>query len=189
MKITSAEFKKGIKGTDEILTEPKLQVAFIGRSNVGKSSLMNLLLNRKDLVKSGKVPGKTLELNFFLINKSFYFVDLPGYGYAKMSVDMRNQLAKMIQWYLFEIEIPDRKVVLVLDAKVGLSEMDLEMFRLLRESKHAVIVVANKIDLLNQSKRSSQLKTISNLMPGTPIIPCSTKTKEGREEILKKLSE
>lgn len=189
MRITSAEFKKGIRGTDSILSEPKLQVAFIGRSNVGKSSLMNFLLNRKDLVKSGKTPGKTLELNFFLVNNSFYFVDLPGYGYAKMSVETRNQLAKMIQWYLFEIEIPERKIVLVLDAKAGPSEMDIEMLRLLRENNLDTIVVANKIDLLNQSGRNAQIKNIETLMPGIEIIPCSTKTKEGRDEILKKLSE
>ncbi len=188
MKISSAEFKKGIRGTDSILSEPKLQVAFIGRSNVGKSSLMNFLLNRKDLVKSGKMPGKTLELNFFLINDKFYFVDLPGYGYAKMAVEMRNQLAKMIQWYLFETEVPERKVVLVLDAKAGPSPLDLEMIHLLQKNNLETVVVANKIDLLNQSERSVNLKAIANLIPESAIIPCSTKTKEGREEILKQLS-
>jgi GTP-binding protein len=188
MKIQSAEFTKGIRGNDPILSEPKPQVAFIGRSNVGKSSLMNFLLNRKDLVKSGKIPGKTIELNFFLVNRNSYFVDLPGYGYAKMPVDRRNQLAKMIQWYLFEIKVLERKIVLVIDAQAGPSELDLEMFRLIRENRLEVIVVANKIDLLNQSEKNFQLKKISGLMPGVEIIPCSTKTKEGREGILNKLS-
>jgi len=84
MEINKVEFIKSIKGTNDILYEPKLQVAFIGRSNVGKSSLINCLINRKNLVKTGKLPGKTKEINFFLVNDSFYFVDLPGYGYAKM---------------------------------------------------------------------------------------------------------
>ncbi len=184
MKISTAEFKKGIRGTDEILSEPKLQVAFIGRSNVGKSSLMNFLLNRKNLVKSGKTPGKTLELNFFLVNNNFYFVDLPGYGYAKMPGEIREQLARMIQWYLFDTPIHERKVVLVLDAQAGPSEMDMEMARLLRDNEQEFIVVANKIDILNQSQRSAQLKAIASELPGVEIIPCSTKDKEGREEIL-----
>ncbi|MDD5050750.1 MAG: ribosome biogenesis GTP-binding protein YihA/YsxC [Candidatus Pacebacteria bacterium] len=189
MKITSAEFKKGIRGTDKILGELRLQIPFIGRSNVGKSSLMNFVLNRKNLVKSGKTPGKTLEINFFLVNKEFYFVDLPGYGYAKKSVEMRNQLGRMIQWYLFDVEVFERKIVLVLDAKAGPSDMDMEMLRLLREHNRDLVVVANKIDLLNQKERSRKLKAISNLMPGIEIIPCSAKKKEGREEILKALSE
>ncbi len=105
-----------------------------------------------------------------------------------MPVDMRNQLAKMIQWYLFETKISERKVVLVLDAQAGPSKLDLEMFHLLRENHLDAIIVANKIDLLNQKERNSQLKNIMDQMPGTEILPCSTKTKEGREEILKRLS-
>ncbi len=187
MKIISAEFKKGIRGSDRILSEPNLQVAFIGRSNVGKSSLMNCLLNRIDLVKSGKIPGKTLELNFFLVNNKFYFVDLPGYGYAKMSGEVREQLAKMIQWYLFDTEVLNRKVVLVIDAKTGPSDMDLEMLSLLRYHNRETIVVLNKIDLLNQKERHAQLKAIEAQTLGAELIPCSTKTKEGREEILTRI--
>ncbi len=183
MKIKSAEFKKSIRGTDEILYEPKLQVAFIGRSNVGKSSLMNCLLGRTDLVKSGKTPGKTKEMNFFLINNLFYFVDLPGYGYAKMSPAVREQLARMIQWYFME-KVYERKTVLVLDIKVGPSDMDIEMLRILRENDQDVLVVANKADSLNQRERSLHLKLIGEQMPGIEIIPCSAKTKDGREEIL-----
>ena len=189
MKITSAEFKKGIRGTDSILSEPKLQVAFIGRSNVGKSSLMNCLLNRTDLVKSGKMPGKTLELNFFLVNNKFYFVDLPGYGYAKMPGEVREQLARMIQWYLFDTEVSNRKVVLIFDAKAGPSEMDMEMLRMLRENGLETIVVINKIDLLNQKERHAQVKKIEMETFGAELILCSTKTKEGREEILTRIFE
>ncbi|MES2087558.1 MAG: ribosome biogenesis GTP-binding protein YihA/YsxC [Patescibacteria group bacterium] len=184
MEIKSAEFKKSIRGTDDILLEPHPQVAFVGRSNVGKSSLMNALLNRVDLVRSGKTPGKTQEINFFLINNNCYFVDLPGYGFARMSIERRDQLSKMIQWYLLGIEIAKRKVVLVLDSKVGPSAMDLEMLRLLSEHGREVLVVANKIDSLNQKERSVQLREISEKIPGLKIVPCSAKTKEGREEIL-----
>lgn len=186
MKIESAVFRKGIRGDDHILFEDKPQIAFVGRSNVGKSSLMNCLLNRNDLVKSGKMPGKTREINFFLINGKYHFVDLPGYGFAKLPIDVREQLVRMIQWYFFQ-KVCNRKAVLVLDAKVGPNDMDIEMYRILREQREEVIVVANKIDTLNQKERSKQLKTISEEMPGAEIIPCSAKTKEGREVILKRI--
>ncbi|HRY62395.1 MAG TPA: ribosome biogenesis GTP-binding protein YihA/YsxC [Candidatus Paceibacterota bacterium] len=186
MKIESAIFRKGIRGDDRILNEDKPQIAFVGRSNVGKSSLLNCLLNRKDLVKSGKMPGKTREINFFLINGKYYFVDLPGYGFAKLPIDVREQIAKMIQWYFFQ-KVFHRKAVLVLDAKVGPNAMDLEMYRILRDQKEEVIIVANKIDALNQKERNTQLKLMAEEMPGVEIIPCSAKTKEGREKILEKI--
>ncbi|MEN9613916.1 MAG: EngB [Candidatus Parcubacteria bacterium] len=187
MEIKTAEFTKSIRGTDPIITERKRQVAFVGRSNAGKSSLMNCLLNRTDLVRSGKTPGKTQEINFFLVNNSFYFVDLPGYGFAKMSLDRREQLAKMIQWFLLE-EVYDRTVVLVLDIKVGPSDMDLEMLRILSESNNDTLVVLNKSDKLNQRERHEQIKRIALQVPeGVDMIVCSAKTKEGREEILKRV--
>jgi len=188
MEIKSVVFRKSIRGTNDILYEEKPQIAFVGRSNVGKSSLMNCLLNRKDLVKSGKFPGKTREINFFLVNEKYYFVDLPGYGYANLPLDVREQLVKMIQWYFFE-KVFKRKAVLVLDIKVGPNEMDIEMFRILRDQREEVIIVANKADTLNQKERSEQLKMIAEKMPGAEIIPCSAKTKLGRDTILKKIFE
>lgn len=187
MEIKKAEFIKSIKGTDDILYESKLQVAFIGRSNVGKSSLINCLLNRKDLVKTGKLPGKTRAINFFLVNDSFYFVDLPGYGYGKMSLDEREQLSRMTHWYFSE-KVFERKVVLILDIKVGPSVMDVEMLRILREQGQDIIIVANKADSINKQKRDEQVKAISTMLTAE-IIPCSAKTKEGRDEILKRLFE
>jgi GTP-binding protein len=186
MDIKNAEFKKGIKGTDPILYEPRLQVAFVGRSNVGKSGLINCLLRSDNLVKSGKKPGKTQEINFFLVNNSFYFVDLPGYGFAKMNLDKREQLAKMIQWYFFE-KVHKRKAVLVIDAKVGPTPLDLEMLRILNDNDQDVLVVANKVDVLNQKERGGQIKNIAGKMPGVEVVLCSAKTEEGRTEILKKI--
>ena len=186
MEIKSAEFRKGIRGTDDILYEKKPQVAFVGRSNVGKSSLINCLLRSKDLVKSGKKPGKTQEINFFLVNGEFYFVDLPGYGFAKMNLDKREQMGKMIQWYFFE-EVYKRKVVLLIDMKVGPTPLDLEMLRILQDHHQDILVVANKADVLNQKERSQQLKIIAAKMPGINVVPCSAKTSEGRAEILREI--
>jgi len=188
MEIKSAKFKKGIRGTDDILYEALPQIAFIGRSNVGKSSLINCLVRSKDLVKSGKTPGKTREINFFLVNDGFYFVDLPGYGFAKMNLDKGEQTAKMIQWYFME-KVYKRKVVLLLDMKVGPTPLDLEMFRILQENHQDILVVANKADVLNQKEKSAQIKNIAIKMPGVEIIPCSAKNEEGRSEILRRIFE
>lgn len=188
MKIQTAVFKKGIRGSDAILYEQKPQIAFIGRSNVGKSSLINTLVNQNELVKSGKTPGKTKEINFFLINGDFYFVDLPGYGYARVSIEDREQLAKMIEWYFME-KVFNRTTVLVLDIKAGPGELDLELIKILREQNEQFIVVANKADSVNQKETSAQMKMISEKIPGIKIIPCSAKTKDGRGEILNTLFE
>src|SRR6266516_2479045 len=98
-KITSARFIRGIIGTNDILFDGLPQIAFVRRSNVGKSSVINSLTNRKDLVKVGKKPGKTTEINFFLINERFYFVDLPGYGYARLTPAEREKIRKRMLWY------------------------------------------------------------------------------------------
>lgn len=186
MKINSAEFVKGIRGTDPIMYENRLQVAFVGRSNVGKSSLINALLGRKDLVRSGKKPGKTTEINYFLINEKIYFVDLPGYGYAKLPPETREQIAKMIQWF-FKEEVPNRIAVLVLDIKAGPSVMDIEMFRILKEAGAEIIVAANKIDALNQSDSLKALRDAEEKMPGATILPVSAQKKTGIETLLEKI--
>lgn len=160
-KINSAEFKKGIIGTDVILTDGVPQIAFVGRSNVGKSSLVNSLVNRKDLVKVGKKPGKTTELNFFSLNNGkCYFVDLPGYGYAEASAKQKERIEKLILWYLMYSDARPQRVVLILDAKAGLTAFDEEMIRVLREQGHPYLIVANKIDKLNQKETVAQLRAI-----------------------------
>ena len=118
MNITSASFVTGIIGTDPILKEKHPQIAFVGRSNVGKSSVINSLVMRKDLVKSSSMPGKTREINFFLINKAFYFVDLPGYGFARMGAKGAEKIRKLILWYLGSGEARVKLVVLIIDSVV-----------------------------------------------------------------------
>src|SRR3989338_1650650 len=127
MSIRSATFVKGIVGTDEVLNDHYPQIAFIGRSNSGKSSLINSLTNQKKLARTSPLPGRTQEINLFFINRDTYFLDLPGYGYAKVSKDDREWLQKVIQWYLFKSEYVQKKIVLILDAKVGPTDKDLDM--------------------------------------------------------------
>jgi GTP-binding protein len=189
MEIKTAKFIKGIIGTNEILEDERPQVAFIGRSNVGKSSVINSLVNRKNLVKSGAKPGKTRQINFFLINKKIYFVDLPGYGFIKMPLKQKEKIRRMILWYLFRSEVKFKKVVLIIDARIGPSEFDEEMLDLLNKNKYPVVVVVNKIDKLKKNKLIGQLKIIRGKTGDNEIIPYSARTKKGRNELLSKIFE
>lgn len=188
-EIKSAEFVKGIIGTDKILENNKAQIVFVGRSNVGKSSVINSLVNRKKLVKAGSKPGKTKQINFFLINRKFYFVDLPGYGFVKVDLKRKEKIRKLIIWYLFRSGVKFKKVVLIIDAKVGPTEFDLEMLDLLKKNQHPVIIIANKIDKLKKQELSKQLKIIQGKTGSNDILSYSVKTKQGRDELLNKIFE
>ncbi len=187
MEIKSAEFIKGILGTNELLEDQRLQVAFIGRSNVGKSSVINSLVNRRDLVKSGSRPGKTRQINFFLINGKVYFVDLPGYGFLKASLKEKEKIRKMIFWYLFRSEIHFKKVVLIIDAKIGLNKFDKEMLDLLNEKEFSVVIAVNKTDKLKKNVLNKQLEIIQKEVGENIAIPYSAKTKKGRDELLNEI--
>ncbi len=186
MNILSAEFERGIIGSDSILGDKRAQIAFVGRSNVGKSSVINSLVLRKDLVKSSATPGKTKEINFFLINGKYHFVDLPGYGFARMAVKNAEKLRKLILWYLTSGEAHPRLVVLVVDACVKPTQYDKEMTDLLRKEGTPFILVANKVDRLNQAERAHGLRAIEAALGVTPIA-YSAKTKIGREVVLKEV--
>lgn len=189
MDITSAEFVKGVRGTDSIMFDGKKQVAFVGRSNVGKSSLINSLVLRKSLARSSSEPGKTVRLDFFLINNKFYFVDLPGYGYAKFSKEKHEDIRKMMLWYLEYSEVKNRKAVLIVDANVGFTPFDLQMVDILTTSNIPFIVAANKIDKLSMGKREKQLAIIGKNCGNAKVIAYSAITKEGRKEVLQALEE
>lgn len=168
---------KGIVGTDVILTDGVPEYAFVGRSNVGKSSVINSLVNRKDLVKTSNRPGKTTEINFFGINnKKCYFVDLPGYGYAKRSPKEKESIEKLILWYLMYSNAAIAKVVLILDSKAGLTAFDEEMIRVLREKGYPLLIVANKIDKLNQKETSAQLRAIKEAAHEATVVAYSATT-------------
>lgn len=185
MEITSADFIKGVVGTDGILYDGVRQIAFIGRSNVGKSSVINSLVNRKSLVKVGKKPGKTTEINFFSINeRDFYFVDLPGYGYARLGPSDRERIEKLISWYLLYSEVKPLRVVLILDIKAGLTDFDRLTIDMLKEQKHPFVIVANKIDKLNQKELSKQIGQIRTDVGAKEVIAYSAKEKIGVDELL-----
>lgn len=189
-KITSAEFVRGIVGTNDILEDGVPQIAFVGRSNVGKSSLINSLVNKKNLVKVGKTPGKTTEINFFSINnRKCYFVDLPGYGYAKAPPKEKEKIEKLILWYLMYSNTTLHKVVLILDVKAGFTAFDEEMIRVLREKNYPYLIVANKIDKLNQKETVAQMRAIAQSAHDENIFPYSTLTAKGSGKLLQKILE
>lgn len=184
MKIESVKFIKGIRGTDPILNDPKPAVAFVGRSNVGKSSVINALLGRKDMAKSSSTPGKTKEINFFLVNEKFYLVDLPGYGYAKVSDKEKEKLVKLILWYLLESGAALQTVFLIIDANVGFTKKDEEMIRALTEQNAPFIVIGNKVDKINKSTRRRELEKLAAMCAPAAFIPFSAKEKIGIKEVL-----
>ena len=189
MNVKDARFIKGIKGTDNILLEKKPHIAFFGRSNVGKSSSINALLGKKNLVKTSSKPGKTLEINFFEVNEKYFFVDLPGYGYAKISEKQRQKIRKMIFWYLFESGVKERVNVLIIDMKVGITEFDMQILEAFNEAGGKVVVLANKFDKLSQKDTRKAILKIEDSIKdfGFTIIPFSAFKKRGIDLFFKEI--
>jgi len=184
MKITSAKFVGGVTGTSDLLSNGTPQVAFIGRSNVGKSSVINALTGVKDLARTSSFPGRTQQINIFLINDALYLLDLPGYGYAKMSHVERERLQKLIFWYLFQSPYTPKAVVLIIDAKVGPTEDDLETIKSLEEHGKRIIVAANKIDKIKEAVYEARLAELQAQIGKHIIIPCSAEKKIGIQELI-----
>lgn len=188
INISSAKFVKGITGTNDILYDGKFHVAFMGRSNVGKSSLINSLTLRRDLAHSSSHPGRTIRMDFFEINNSFYFVDFPGYGFAKRSSEQKEKISKMILWYLLYSDVRNRCVVLIIDAKVGYTAFDVDMMRILQKEHIPYIIVANKIDNLKIGEKEKQFARILSDSQNLEVIAYSSKVKRGRNELLNAIS-
>jgi GTP-binding protein len=185
MIIKSAQFIKGIIGTADVSGDMKKPTfAFVGRSNVGKSSVINSLVNRKDLVRSSSTPGRTQQINYFLINDAFYFADLPGYGYAKIPQKQREKIRKLLAWYLGSTEVKIDAVVLIIDVNIGLKESDFDILELLHGIGRKVILVANKADKSGKNAVHKQISLIKQVVGACELVSYSAKTKQGREELL-----
>lgn len=161
------------------------EVAFAGKSNVGKSSLINALMNRKSLARTSSQPGKTQTINFYNVNDSIYFVDLPGYGYAQANEHVKAQWGKMIENYLYQSK-QLRAVFLLIDIRHKPSENDCIMYDWICGHGFRPIIIATKQDKINRSQLQKQLKLIRETLrveKDTVVIPFSATTKQGREEI------
>lgn len=183
MKVTAAMFTACVTGAESLPADNLPVIAFVGRSNVGKSSLINTLVQRREMAKTSSTPGKTLTINFYLINEAFYIVDLPGYGYSKASKVTREKIQKMMDDF-FE-KCPNLKGILqIMDIRHPPSTLDKQMFFWLRERKINFLLVLNKSDKLGiQAVLRTQRQTMKDLRINR-VIPFSSKTRQGREELL-----
>lgn len=171
--------------TSKIPDNPYNEVAFAGKSNVGKSSLINALMNRKSLARTSAQPGKTQTINFYNINDVMYLVDLPGYGYAKASEEVKAKWGKMIENYLHTSK-KLKAVFLLIDIRHDPSANDKMMYEWMVYQGFAPIIIATKLDKIKRSQIQKQVKAIKEglgVQPGTTIIPFSAETKQGRDEI------
>ncbi|MCS5552967.1 MAG: ribosome biogenesis GTP-binding protein YihA/YsxC [SAR324 cluster bacterium] len=187
MKIHSAEFLLSASTTRQFPAATLPEIAFAGRSNVGKSTLINSLLNRKKLVKTSATPGKTQLINFFKINDQFYFVDLPGYGYAKVPESVRGKWQNLVEAYLSERETL-RNVVLIIDCRHNPTAQDRQLLEWLEYYQRPSLIVASKIDKLKRGQVQKHLQKIKHdlSMESVPLGHSSMQYGR-REEIWKKL--
>lgn len=190
MKIKKSQFIKGIVQGKDSWDPTKPQVAFYGRSNAGKSSSLNALVNNKTFAKVSAAAGKTTEINLFNINDSFYLLDLPGYGYARGSKSQRQKLDDLITWFICDTQVSKRIHVVVVDAQVGLTELDIDTLEFLYRTQDPIILLLNKTDKLNQSEMSKALNNTRAIVAGVVnIIMFSAKEKKGTEKVWKAIEE
>ena len=161
------------------------EIAFAGKSNVGKSSLINALMNRKSLARTSSQPGKTQTINFYNVNDAIYFVDLPGYGYAKANEEVKAKWGKMIENYLHKSK-QLRRVFLLIDIRHDPSANDKLMYEWILKQGFEPIVIATKSDKIKRSQLQKQVKAVKEglgVVPGSIVIPFSAESKQGRDEI------
>ena len=185
MVIKSVNLETVVGVTSKFPENDKPEVAFAGKSNVGKSSLINALMNRKSLARTSSQPGKTQTINYYNINDAIYYVDLPGYGYANANENVKAKWGKMIEDYLHQSK-QLRAVFLLIDIRHKPSENDCIMYDWVCNNGYAPIIIATKLDKIKRSQVSKQVKLIKetlNVEKGTVVIPFSATSKQGREEI------
>ena len=171
--------------TSKIPENQMPEIAFAGKSNVGKSSLINTLMNRKSLARTSSQPGKTQTINFYNINRALYLVDLPGYGYAKVSEQEKQKWGQMVERYLHGSK-QLRAVFLLIDIRHEPSANDKMMYDWIVDQGYPPIIIATKLDKIKRSQQDKQVKAIRqglSLPSGTAVIPFSSVTKQGRDEI------
>jgi GTP-binding protein len=185
MNFKKISYYRSISTSADLPDDQLPQFAFIGRSNVGKSSFINSITGQKDLARTGSTPGLTKKVNLFLTDNKFYLADLPGYGYAKMMKGERKKLEELIFWFLTSSRDSFRQVFLLVDAEVGPTANDLDVIEFLDQENFPTTIVASKIDRIKPAQRH---KAISNIVRQIPqhfeIIPFSSKNGQGKQEIL-----
>lgn len=185
MHIKSVNLETVIGITSKLPKNELVEIAFAGKSNVGKSSLINALMQRKSYARTSQQPGKTQTINFYNINGELYFVDLPGYGYAKVSKEVKEKWGKMIDNYLKKSEVL-RLLFLLVDIRHEPGQNDIDMYNWAVHYGFNPVIIATKADKITRSVKQKHIAVIKktlNVVEGTPVIPFSSLSKEGRDEI------
>ncbi|HLR52826.1 MAG TPA: ribosome biogenesis GTP-binding protein YihA/YsxC [Candidatus Avamphibacillus sp.] len=185
MKVTDASLVISAVNKKQYPKDALSEIALAGRSNVGKSSFINKMIQRKSLARTSSRPGKTQTLNFYKINERFYFVDVPGYGYAKISKAERRKWGQMMEEY-FETREELKATILVTDARHAPTQDDIQMYDYLKYYEHPVIIIATKIDKIPKNKRQAFLKRTTETLqvePNDTVLPFSAETGEGKDLI------
>ena len=191
MKIANAELEVIATRRSQYPDANQPEFLLVGRSNLGKSSFINTILERKNIAYTSSKPGKTQTLNFYHVNQEFYLIDVPGYGYAEVSKTIREKFGKMIEEYL-KTRKQLKRVFMIIDFRHKPSEDDLLMYNFLKYFNIKVTIVATKADKVGSSKREKHKKQIMDeldLVVGDDLVIFSSVTKEGKEEILKKIED
>ena len=189
IRFNNAEFVLSAASSRQFIRDGLPQLVFAGRSNVGKSSVINRLLTRKNLAHVGASPGKTNQINYFMIDQRAYFVDLPGYGYAKVSKAERDRWGRLMESYFQQLELITLGVMIV-DARHKPTADDVTMCQWFQQTGCPLIVVANKMDKLKKSEVEGNLQRIrQTLQHDGPLVPFSAETGLGKDEVLRLLSE
>ena len=189
INLQNAEFIRSAVNRKDFPRDGMVQVAFAGRSNVGKSSVINRLLNRKNFARVGAAPGKTVHINYFKIDRAFYLVDLPGYGYAKVSKNERDRWGKLMEEYFADPELMSLGVMIV-DSRHKPTADDCTMAQWYKDAGRPFLVVANKLDKLKKSEIETNLQQIRmtlELGDNVKLIPFSAEKGTGRQELLNEI--
>jgi GTP-binding protein len=190
VSIEQARFIRSAVKRSDLLSDGRPEIAFVGRSNVGKSSLLNRLLGRKQLARISSSPGKTRAINYFLIESRYYFVDLPGYGFAKVGKRERRDWAQLMESY-FQQALPRVRVIQLVDGKVGATDLDVQANEYLHGLGCSPTVVATKIDRLRRGDRARRLAEIRqrlSLDHGRAPIPVSARTGDGIKDLWREIN-
>ncbi len=189
MKINNAYLKVLATRISQYPNEELPEFLLVGRSNVGKSSFINTVLNKKSLARTSSTPGKTQTINFYLANNAFYLVDVPGYGYASINREMQKKMGLMIEEYL-ENRKELKRVFMIIDFRIKPTDDDIMMYQFLKYYDIPVTLILNKCDKVSTSKRDKNIKIIRDtidIAPGDDIIEFSSVTKKGCEEVLRRI--
>jgi GTP-binding protein len=180
MRITSAQFIKGVVTGSYDIDAGIPQVVLYGRSNAGKSTTVNNLTGRNALARASHTPGRTKEVNIFLINKTWHLIDMPGYGYAKASKTDIQKIHRLITWFIRETNAAQRLNVMIVDSKIGLTDLDREILGLLTGRHEPIVILLNKIDRINQSSLTKVVRAVQSELGDTiPVVPCASRTGKG----------